>query len=151
MRTANEDLITVKGHALVELRNADGELVEVREVDNIITTIGRAMIVDQLLASTAGGGTKPTHMGVGTGSGVEAVGNTSLTGESRVALTTKSRAANVLTMVGDWAAGVATGTLQEAGTWDAAAAGNLLSRVVFTAIPKGANDTLKITWTWTIG
>jgi hypothetical protein len=109
------------------------------------------MIVDLLLASTAGGATKPTHMGVGTSGTAAAVGDTTITGETRVALTSKARSANVITYIGDWAAGVATATLAEAGLWDASSAGNLTARATFGPMAKGATDTLKLTWTWTIG
>ena len=36
------------------------------------------------------------------------------------------------------------------GLWDAASSGNLVGRATFTSIVKGAADTLKVTWTWTI-
>jgi hypothetical protein len=65
-------------------------------------------------------------------------------------LTSKTRATNVLTMVGDWAAGQATQTNNEAGVWDAASAGNLHARALFGPMTKAASDTLKLTWTWTI-
>jgi hypothetical protein len=146
-----EDLIRLKGHVNIDLVDEDGAVKDSRAVDNIITTVGRAMLADLVLASTAGGATKPTHMGVGTSGTAATVGDSTITGETRVALTSKTRAANVITFVGDWAAGVATGTLQEAGLWDASSGGNLVGRVTYTSIVKGANDTLKVTWTWTIG
>jgi hypothetical protein len=145
-----EEPMTLRGHVLVELLDETGQVKDSREVDNLIVTTGRNMIVDRLLAAPTLG--VPTHMAVGTGTTAEAVGQTALTTESaRVALTTKTRSGNVLTLVGDYAAGVATAALTEAGVFDAASAGNMHSRVVFAAINKGANDTLKITWTWTIG
>lgn len=144
-----EDAIIVKGHVRIELFGSNGELKDFREIDNLITTVGRNMITDRLLASPTLG--VPTHMGVGTGSVAAAVGDTTLTSEVRVALTTKSRSTNVLTLVGDWAAGSATQTNSEAGVWDASSGGSLLSRVVYSGLPKGASDTLKVTWTWTIG
>lgn len=145
-----EELITLKGHLLVELFDHEGNLKEVREVDNLITTIGRNNIVEQLLASPTAA-TKVTHMGVGTSATAAAVGDTTITGDVRVALTSKTRGTNVLTMVGDWGAGVATATLQEAGCWTASSGGTLDARAVYGAITKAAGDTLKITWTWTIG
>lgn len=144
------EALPVKGRVRLELRDADGELKETREVENLITTVGRANIVEQLLASPTAA-TKVTHMGVGTSNTAAAVGDTTITGDVRVALTSKTRGTNVLTMVGDWAAGVATATLQEAGCWTAASGGTLDARAVFGAIAKAAGDTLKITWTWTIG
>lgn len=145
-----EDPITLRGVCRVELFDPDGALKEHRQVENLITTVGRNSIVDNLLASPTLG--KPTHMEVGTSGTAPAVGDTTITGAfGRVALTSKTRATNVLTMVGDWAAGASTGALQEAGVWDASTAGTLWARATFTTINKAAGDTLKITWTWTIG
>lgn len=146
---SSHDLIKLKGRVKAELFDAAGNLKATEEADNIITTAGRNMIADRLLAAPTLG--TPTHIGVGTSGTAPAVGDTTITGESRVALTSKTRGTNVVTYVGDWAAGVATGTLQEAGLWDQASTGILLGRVTFTSIAKGASDTLKITWTWTIG
>lgn len=144
------DFVVVRGLVAVELRDASGELKLRREVPNLLTTVGRANIVEQLLASPTAA-TKPTHMGVGTGTAAPAVGDAALTGEVRVALTSKTRAGNVLTMVGDWAAGQATQANAEAGVWDAATGGGLHSRALFGPMTKSATDTLKLTWTWTIG
>lgn len=143
------DLIRLKGHVRVDVLDSDGKLKDFRESDNLILTVGRNMISDRLLASPTLG--VPTHMGVGTSGTAPVVGDTTITGDTRVALTSKTRATNVVTFVGDWAAGVATATLQEVGLWDAASAGTLAGRATFTSIVKGAADTLKVTWTWTIG
>lgn len=143
------DAISLRGAVKVEVIGADGAVKDTRERKNLILTVGRNMISDRLLASPTLG--VPTHMGVGTSGTAAAVGDTTITGETRVALTSKTRSTNVVTFVGDWAAGSATGTLQECGLWDASSAGNLVGRATFTSITKGASDTLKITWTWTIG
>ncbi|MHC1572062.1 MAG: hypothetical protein ACXQTL_04865 [Methanosarcinales archaeon] len=47
-------------------------------------------------------------------------------------------------------AGTGTGTIQEAGCFNSAADGTMLNRQTFTAIPKGASDTLKIMWDYTL-
>lgn len=145
------ELIPIKGHVLVECFHEDGT-VSRREINNVITNAGRNMIADRLLASPTLA--VPTHMGVGTSGTAAAQTDTTITGETRVALTSKTRGGNnIITFIGDWAAGQATATLQEAGLWmTASGAGDgLLGRVTFGSIVKGANDTLKITWTWTIG
>lgn len=147
---ALDEPIRLRGFTCVELFGPDGVLKDFREVENLITTVGKNSITDQLLAAPAVA--KPTHMAVGTGTTAAAVGDTALVTESaRVALTSKSRSTNVLTMVGDYAAGVATATLTEAGVFNAATVGDMYSRAVFAGIAKGANDTLKITWTYTLG
>ncbi|MDQ3730311.1 MAG: hypothetical protein M3355_12070 [Actinomycetota bacterium] len=80
-----------------------------------------------------------------------AAGDTALGTEvDRNALTSKTRAGNVLTMVGDWAAGDATAAITEAGVFNAATAGSMYSRATFAVINKAAGDTLQITWTYTL-
>jgi hypothetical protein len=145
-----DDVLRLKGQVRVEVFGPDGALKDERLTENLILTVGKNMIADQLLASTAGGATKPTHMAVGTSGTAAAPGDTTITGDVTVALTSKTRSTNVVTYVGDWAAGSATAALQECGLKDGAS-GNLVGRAVFTTINKGALDTLKITWTWTIG
>ncbi len=142
------DTITLIGEVTAEVFADDGAL-KMREVTrNLVLTVGKNMIADRLLASPTLA--VPTHMGVGTSGTAAAAGDTTITGETRVALTSKTRSTNVVTFVGDWAAGSATGTLQEAGLWDNSSGGNLVGRATYTSIVKGASDTLKITWTWTI-
>lgn len=148
-RSHNEaDTYRIVGRVRAEVFDADGNLKQFEETENLILTVGKNMIADRLLASPTLG--VATHIGVGTSGTAAAAGDTTITGETRVALTSKTRATNVVTYVGDWAAGSATGTLQETGLWDAASAGNLVGRATFSSIVKGASDTLKVTWTWTI-
>jgi hypothetical protein len=143
----------IQGHMHLELRGPDGKLKEVRDVENLIVTVGSEGIMDQLLAAPTI--IKPTHMAVGTGAVAPAAGNTALGTEvDRNALTSKTRATNVLTMVGDWAAGDATNAaLTEAGLFSQAAGTDathpMFARATFTAIDKQAADTLQITWTFT--
>lgn len=130
------------------LRDQDGRIKEERRVHNLIVTVGKGAIMDQLLAAPSIG--KPTHMAVGTGTNAAAAGDTALQTElDRNALTSKTRATNVVTMVGDWAAGDATGAITEAGILNASTSGDLYVRAVFSVINKGASDTLQITWTIT--
>jgi len=143
-----KDKAVAHGHLSIVLRGPDGKVKETREVDNLITTVGRNAIWDQLEASPANA--KPSHMAIGTGTNAAAAGDTTLQTElDRNALTSKSVTANVATMVGDWAAGDGTGAITEAGILNAGSGGDLYSRAVFSVINKAAGDTLSITWTWT--
>ena len=140
--------LRLRGHLRIELTHADGTK-EVTEVDNLVVTAGKNHIADQL--SSAPGGAAMSHMAIGTGGGAPAAGDTALTTElDRNALTSRTDSTNVVTYVGDWAAGDGTGTLTEAGIFNAAAAGTMLARAAIS-VTKGASDTLKITWTVTIG
>lgn len=140
----------LRGHCSVKLIGEDGEVKETREVDNLVVTTGRDAIIERLDSSPATAA--PTHMAVGTGATAPVAGNTTLGAEiDRNALTSNTASGGVLTMVGNWAAGDATNAaIAEAGVFNAAAAGTLYSRATFTAINKGASDTLQITWTYTL-
>lgn len=138
-------------NVLVEVFGADGILKETREVHNLVVTAGKNHIADQL--SSSPGGAAMGWMEVGTGATAAAAGDTALqTALDRNALTSRTDATNVVTYVGDWAAGDATNSaISEAGIFNASSGGTMLARATFTAINKGASDTLKITWTVTIG
>src|SRR3954452_2964641 len=104
----------------VILRDKYGNIKEERHIHNTVTTAGKQGIADQILASPTLG--KPTHLGIGTGTGGTTALNTEL---DRNALTSKTRSGAVDTMVGDWAAGDGTGAITEAGLFDASSSGNM--------------------------
>lgn len=140
----------LRGECLMELRDAQGGLKERKLIRNLIVTVGKQDITEQLLDSPAKA--KPSHMGIGTGTVAPAVGDTALGAEigTRVAVT-KSRSSNVLTTSATFAAGNGTGAVTEAGIFNASTTGDLYSRITFSVINKGASDSLTLTWTWTIG
>jgi len=129
-------------HAHIVLRGADGAVKAERHYFNTVTTAGRDGIADQILAAPTLA--VPTHMAVGTGTPTGTALGTEL---DRNALTSKTRSSATVTMVGDWAAGDATGSLTEAGTFDAAGGGNMWMSASFAVINKGADDSLTVSWT----
>lgn len=140
-----EEQVQPDDNVRIELRGPDGELKEVREFHNTVTTAGKNMTADRLLASPTLG--VPTHMAIGTGTPSGTALGTEL---DRNALTSKTRSNAVVTMVGDWAAGDGTGTITEAGVFDASSSGNMHLSASFTGIAKAAGDTLSISWTFTV-
>ena len=111
---------------------------------NLIVTAGKGFAASRLGQNTAN---PISHIGIGADNAAPAVGNTTLGNElGRVAA-----AFSVAGAVGTWETtfgpGVATGTLTEAGLFTAASAGTMFSRVVFAAVPKGAGDSITVTWT----
>lgn len=134
----------VTGKLTLVLKGADGR-VKAERTANTITTAGKNMIADRVLAAPSLG--VPTHMAIGTGSPAANALGTEL---DRNALTSKTRSSAVVTMVGDWAAADGTGAITEAGIFDASSTGNMHSSASFSVINKGASDTLSITWTWTV-
>jgi hypothetical protein len=133
----------------LELYDSVGNIKEVRNVHNTVTTVGKNGIADQLLASPTVA--KPGWMELG-----EGTPSTTLLGNyvigSRVALTSKLRTDNVVTMVGDWGAAVGTGAITEAGIFNIATENTaaMFCSSVFSVVNKGAGDVLKITWTITV-
>lgn len=141
----------VTGRVHVRLYGPDGELKDERATSNLVVDAGENHIADQL--SSSPGQAAMSHMAIGTGATAAAFGNTALGTEiDRNALTSRTDSGNVVTYVGNWAAGDGTNSaITEAGIFNAASSGTMLARAVFAAIDKQAADTLAITWTVTIG
>ena len=135
----------IEANVFLELFDSNGNLKDSRTVHNTVTTAGKNGVADQVLESPTL--VKANWMAVGTGTPSGTALGTEL---DRNALTSKTRSNAVVTMVGDWAAGDATGALTEAGTFDQSSlGGNMWMSASFAVINKAAADTLKITWTLT--
>jgi len=119
----------------------------VQETENLVVTAGKNWVADRMNDVN----TVMTHMAVGTGTTAAAAGNTTLVTENdRNALTSTTVTANAVAYVATWAAGDGTAALTEAGLFDAASAGDMLARTVFSVVNKGAADSMTITWTITV-
>lgn len=148
----------LKGTVKITLWGKNGEIKDSRYIKdqrylpNTVTTFG-----DKLVANLVSGDTlaAPSHMAVGTGTG-GGTGNQSLENElDRNALTSTTQDTgaedNNVVYVGDWAAADGTGALTEAGIFNHGSNPGLFVYSDFSAINKGASDTLQITWTVTFG
>ena len=143
-----KEKIKVTGKVKIELFGPDGKLKELREIDNLVVTVGLNHIADQM---SDGGDGAMSHAAIGTGTDAAVAGDTTLQTElDRNALTSKTQGsggdANKIQYIGDWAAGDGTGAITEAGILNAATNGTLLTRIVFAVINKLASDVLRITW-----
>jgi len=146
----SEKPVGITGHVKLVLRDESGNIKQEIEHHNLVVTAGKNYIADQL--SSAPAGAAMSHMAIGTGTTAADATDTTLETEiDRNALTSFTDSANVVTYVGDWAAGDGTGAITEAGILNDATTGTLLARTVFSVVNKGASDTLQITWTITIG
>lgn len=145
-----EEHLKITHNVTVELLGPDGELKERREIHNLVPTAGKNAVAEQLLAEP--GKAKPTHLAIGKGNTAPVEGDTKLKEElARVALASKTRENNVVTLVGEVPAGEGTGNVVEAGLLNAASNGDLYTRAVFGVITKEAADAVKITWKTTVG
>lgn len=120
----SEELPAMKGHWLLQVyegdieRDGDGVIlnpkVDELEGDNLITTVGKDMILDRLFGLSSVGAM--TRIGVGTSATAAAVGNTSLTGGVFVAYdSTPTRSAEVVTCIATFGTGTANISWNELG------------------------------------
>ena len=143
-----QDSIKMTGNLKLVLTGPDGQVKQEEEIKNLVVTVGKNFIASRMKDATA---TAMSHMAIGTGTTAAAVGDTTLGTEAgRVALTSTTVTTNNVAYVATFPAGTGTGAITEAGILNAASAGTLLCRTVFSVINKGAADTLGITWTVTV-
>ena len=137
-----------RANAVLRLLGPDGMVKLEREVHNTVTTAGKNGSADQMLAAPTL--PKPGWCELGTGTGGTTLLNAYIVG-SRTAFTSKTRSGAVVTMVTDFAAGVGTGAITEAGIFDVVTQNtvNMWLYATFAVINKAAGDTLQITWTFT--
>lgn len=139
--------IKAKGKVKLTIHRGTGEVEEI-VVDNLVVNVGLNFIANALVNSS----TQPfAYMAVGSGSTTPAATDTTLTTETARALfTTSVVTANSLELTWILGAGVATGTIAEAGIFNAASAGTMLSHALIGPATKGASDVFTIDWVITI-
>ena len=137
------DKMRLQGTVTHELRDSAGRLILRQTTHNLVVDDGLNLIANLL----AGSGTAPTHMAIGSDYTNPDPSDTALGSElARVAFTSETVTDNTITWVGTYGPGVGTGTVQEAGIFNASSGGTMLSRLTHGAFAKGASDTLTITW-----
>lgn len=162
----SNDAVSISGSGLVELFDSSGELKQSVPFTNLITRTGDQVYAE--LGSGAGTPNAPTGMRLGTGNtdpsktgaGAAIVTYQSAVGSSQDFDATYPQSAlngsaREITYKRTYAAGEGTddGIVEavitnEATVTDVAGTeANTISRAIFTAVNKGADDTLTITWT----
>jgi len=145
------DTLKITGAVSIKLLDKGGNVLETREIPNLVVSAGKTFIASSMLKTTTNTPTAMTHMAVGTSSTAPAAGDTALGAEAgRVTLASSTSSANVVTYTATFPAGTGTGALVEAGIFNAASAGTLLCRTTFSVVNKGAADAMSITWTITV-
>ena len=146
---AFNDTTSFKGELDIVLRDKDGNIKDRRKEKNLIVNAGLNAILDRLVGTSEA---VMSHMALGSGTTAAAAGQTALVTQlgSREALDSSTVTASSLAYVCTFEAGDATGTVTEAGIFNASSSGTMLCRSVFSAITKGANDSLNVTWTITV-
>lgn len=143
----------IRGTMHAVLRPKSGPMTVLRK-DNGIVNNGYDFICNSIGNRAASGATAAMGwIAVGTSTTVFAATQAALVTElSRQAASyAHTTGTKVVTFSTTFAAGVATGTLTEAGVFNQATlGGTMLDRVVFTGIAKAAGDTLTQTFTFTL-
>lgn len=148
-----EEKLGIRGDVVATLRDENGYILQREEKRNLIVTVGKNFLASLLAGDTS---TVMSHIAIAD-DGTEPISSQT----ALVASTELARAAalvesgtggnsNKVTYTITFAGGTGTGTIAEAGIFNASSAGTMLSRIVFDpTLPKGVTDTLTITWTIT--
>jgi hypothetical protein len=143
----------IRGTMVAVLRKECGGLLAVRK-DNGIVANGFSFIAHSIGNRAASGATAAMGwIAVGTGSTAFSQSQSALISELTRQAATFSHTAGtkVFSFTTTFAAGIATGTLLEAGVFNQSAiGGTMLDRVVFGGISKAAGDALTQTFTFTM-
>lgn len=146
-----KESLQVVGKLRILITDAQGQIKDDRQVNNTVMTVGKAFIASRMSGVTSN---VMSHMAIGSGTtNPTDPSQTALATElGRVALTVAggTPVSNVVTYAATFGAGVGTGSITEAGIFNASSAGTMLCRVVFGVVTKGASDTMAITWTVTV-
>lgn len=143
------DNLKMHGALTLMLDRANGER-EVIHKDNIIVNGGFDFICDAI--GNAARGAVMGFIELGTGTTAAAAAQTALVTASlrKAATYAHTAGTKVFTLTATFNAGEATGALTEAGVFNAASAGTMLDRVVFSVVNKGVDDTLTAVFTFTL-
>lgn len=147
--------IGLTGHWHLVLRGPDGKVKAERKGYNIITNTGKNDGIERLINAT---GTPAVfnYVGIGTTGTAEDATDTALLAEvgtrqqDTAATPDPPSVTGQQSLIVTFAAGNGTGTIVEAGVFNASTSGTMLNRKTFGAITKGAGDELQVTVTFTL-
>lgn len=143
-----EEKLGLSGQVTLVLLGSDGKEKDRREIKNLIVGAGLGHIASRLTGTAQA---VMSHMAIGSGSTAATAANTTLGSElGRVALASTTLSGTYsqnLVYIATFGAGTGTGSITEAGIFNAASSGTMLCRTTFALITKGAGDTLQVTWT----
>lgn len=149
-----KDKQSIKGKLHVVLQDVNGNILKEQHIDNTITNLFDAHVADQMSDS---GDAAIGFMATGSGTGQTASSSDLSNHVSTLALSGTLQgtggADNDVVYSGFWGAGVGTGSIREAGIFQASGTTRttLMTYNDAISVNKGASDTLKIDWTLTFG
>ena len=144
-----QENLKFKGQVSITLYDRNGNVKDARNIPNLVVTAGKNYIASRMVGTASD---IMSHMGIGTSAASPAAGDTALTTPTgtRAALTSFSATTNVVTSTATFESGNGTGSIQEAGIFNASTSGTMLCRTTFPVVTKGAGDSIAITWTITV-
>ena len=144
---AHAEGVPLKGRVTITARDADGRVVERREVDNLVTLAGRNLVRDLLIGT---GGVDLSHVAVGTNSDATVEGDRDMGAEvARLEITQREAQSGAVFVRHYLPSTEANGVdLAEAGIFTASSGGIMFARTTHAAISK--TSSVSITYEWTI-
>lgn len=144
------EALKATGQVSISHLDASGAVINEFRVPNLVVTTGKNHIAAKI-AATTNSPASMTHMAIGTGTGTPGASDSTLGTEvGRVSLSSTSVSTNTVTYTATFPAGTGTGSITEAGVFNAASAGTMLCRTTFPVVNKAAGDTIAITWVVTV-
>lgn len=142
------ELTGLKGEFEVFLYDSESRLKAYRKVKNITVASGFRAVCDMMGL----GGIEPFGFcAIGTAESAPSSGDTALGGEIARVQGGYSRTADTIWKNdATFGAGVGTGAIKESGLFNTSSEGTMLCRQTFAVINKGENDTLVVTWQYTL-
>lgn len=145
-----EDNFKIKGRMEMVLQKANGD-IETRVKDNMILDVGFDFIADAIGKAVS----RPdvmSQIAIGSGTTAAAAGQNTLTTEvdRNAAAYAHTAGTKVFTLRATFGVGEGVGAITEAGVVNAASNGIFLDRVVFAVVNKASDDTLTITFSFTL-
>ena len=150
-----QEILKIKGHLKLTFRDAKtGKIKRVKEYDNLITTVGKTMIADNISNASPDNVMRINYVALGTDATAPVAGNTTLGAESyRNTVASETNAGAIAYFTGFFNATECNGTYKEAGLFadavDTPDDGILFSHVAIDET-KSVTETLTIDWTITV-
>jgi len=143
------------GKLKITIRDAEsGEIKRIYNYDNVICTVGKTLIANNLTDATPDNAPRINYVALGSNAAVPSSADTQLGTETyRNSVASETNALNVAYVTGFFTATETSGTYLEAGLFSngtgAANSGILVSHVA-VSVTKAITETLTIDWTITI-
>jgi len=146
-----QESLSLVGSVSITLTDKDGNIKDQRTFPNLIVTAGKSYITSRMASNAT---SVVGWIAIGTSATAADAAQTTLIGTElfRSATTVSGGTPSTSTVLYEttYGPGQGTGTIQEAGLFNAASAGTMLARTTFAAIIKGASDSLNVSWTVTV-